>query len=108
MVIPPYKLPAVTQLGAAVVRLCSDEVLTAAEWERLVQLVVNAKNEADALNASMHRRAAYERSLLTPEQLRDFDEQNELLAADKHEPITVAEYLCCRLRDALGIEDTPW
>lgn len=49
-----------------------------------------------------------ERGLLTKAQLAEFDRQNRLLVKSREEPLTVAEYLKCRLDDATGADVTPF
>jgi hypothetical protein len=51
---------------------------------------------------------AAETGLLTKAQLREFNAQNRLLKREGEEPLTVAEYLKCRLDDATGGGECPF
>lgn len=49
-----------------------------------------------------------ETGLLTKAQLREFNHQNRLLKRSGEEPLTVAEFLKCRLDDATGGGECPF
>lgn len=88
--------------------MSADEALTEVGWGGAVlmkrpQLELAAfalRREVIKLRATLEAFSLGSRDLLSIGQLAEFDEQNELLTAEGEDPVTVAEYLKCRLDDA--------
>jgi uncharacterized protein YecT (DUF1311 family) len=85
-----------TYHGSPICDACSEHEEANAIAHELEQV----KAKCAAYEAAAREHNKQQRSLLTAEQLMDFDEDNSLLKADGEEQLSVAEYLKCRLDDA--------